>query len=198
MNDTAGQRSIHKERNELVGSEKIRHERWCEYLDATARGQSQALAALYDESSSLVFSVAKRILHNTADAEEITLDVYVYIWRSGASFDSSRASVATWLVMLTRSRAIDRLRSIALRSQMNLGGNLLSSPIALSNESSNRVYVARAMEQLDSADRELMELVFYSGLSHSELATRLQTPLGTVKSRVRMALVRLRKLMGGS
>jgi RNA polymerase sigma-70 factor (ECF subfamily) len=201
MGDSPGQRSVQQDRIELQKIEEVREQRWRKYLDRAAQGEAQALADLYDESSRLIFSIASRILGNPADAEEITLDVYTYVWRSAAHFDSSRASVATWLVMLTRSRAIDRLRSLSSRTDQsgtNQGRNLLATPVALSSDDSDssRVFVVRALQQLEPADRELLDLVFYSGLSHSELATKLETPLGTVKSRVRAALSRLRKLMG--
>jgi RNA polymerase sigma-70 factor (ECF subfamily) len=105
--------------------------------------------------------------------------------------------------MLTRSRAIDRLRSLNSRRDQggtDRDGNLLATAVASSgdNSDSSRVFVVRALQQLEPADRQLLDLVFYSGLSHNELATKLDTPLGTVKSRVRAALGRLRKLMGES
>jgi RNA polymerase sigma-70 factor (ECF subfamily) len=180
-----------------------RDKRWRRYLDHAACGEPQALADLYDESSGLIFSIARRILRNPADAEEITLDVYTYVWRSAAQFDRSRGSVATWLVMLTRSRAIDRLRSLSSRTDQsgtNRSRSLLATSVASSSDDSHssRVSIVRALQQLEPADRQLLNLAFYSGLSHSELATKLETPLGTVKSRVRAALGRLRKLMDGA
>ena len=182
MDDSAGQRGIQQDRVDLQIVEEARRKRWQGYVNRAARGEPQALANLYDESSRLVFSIASRILGNPADAEEITLDVYTYVWRAAARFDSSRASVATWLIMLTRSRAIDRLRSITSRTDQSgvEAGNLFGSPVALSSDEWSRLFVVRALQQLESTDRELLDLVFYSGLSHSELATRLGAPLGNV------------------
>ena len=200
MDESAGQRPIQEERLQPQTADVARDQRWSKYVQRVALADPQALADLYDESSSLIFSIACRILTNRADAEEITFDVYTYVWQSAARFDSSRASVATWLIMLTRSRAIDRLRSTTLRKAQDgtngVDGNLLSIPLALSSDDSNRVFVLRALQRLEPADRELLELVFYSGLSHTELAARQQAPLGTVKTRVRAALGRLRKLLG--
>jgi hypothetical protein len=124
-------------RIELQTTEEARDQRWRKYLDRVVGGEPQALADLYDESSRLIFSIASRVLGNPADAEEITLDVYTYVWRSAAQFDSSRASVATWLIMVTRSRAIDRLRSIVSRADQSgttRGRNLLATPVASSNQ----------------------------------------------------------------
>ena len=199
MDETAGEQPIRRgriERSPLTDS--ARDERWAEFIDRIAAAESQALADLYDESSNLVFSIACRILPDRADAEEITLDVYTYVWQSAARFDRSRATVATWLIMLARSRAIDRLRSRGLKKdQINnngVSGNLLSISLDLSSE--GRLSVMNALQRLEPADRELLELVFYSGLSHSELAKKQQAPLGTIKTRVRVALGRLRKILG--
>jgi RNA polymerase sigma-70 factor (ECF subfamily) len=188
-------------RIELQTTEDVRDERWRKYLDRVVRREPQALAELYDESSPLVFSITSRVLGHTADAEEITLDVYTYVWRSAAQFDSSRASVATWLIMLTRSLAIDRLRSIASRADQSgttRGRDLLVTPVASSNHEadSSRLFAVGALQQLEPADRELLDQLFYSGLSHTELATKLESPVGTAKSRLRAALGSLRKLMG--
>jgi RNA polymerase sigma-70 factor (ECF subfamily) len=199
MDESNGQEPIQHNRAELQTIECTRDKRWSSYVNRAALQEPHALADSYDESSRLIFSIASRILGNPADAEEITLDVFTYVWRSAAQFDSSRASVATWLVMLTRSRAIDRLRTISLRTDQsgtNRSHNLHCTPVALKSDDSSHVFVVRVLEQLESADRELLEHVFYSGLSHSELAIKLEIPLGTVKSRVRAALGRVRKLMG--
>ena len=90
---------------------------WKRYVERCAAGDQAALAALYDESSSLAYSVALRLLGNSADAEEMTLDVYTQVWRTAASYDQVRGSVTSWLVTLARSRAIDRIRSRASRVQ---------------------------------------------------------------------------------
>lgn len=199
MDETSGEQPLRRARmGQSPVADPDRDHRWAKYIEGVARSEPQALADLYDESSNLVFSIACRILPDRADAEEITLDVFTYVWQSAARFDQSRASVPTWLIMLTRSRAIDRLRSTGQKTLHGvtggLSGNLLSIPLDLSSE--RRISVVSAFQQLKPADRELLELVFYSGLSHSELAIREQAPLGTVKTRVRAALGRLRKLMG--
>jgi DNA-directed RNA polymerase specialized sigma24 family protein len=150
MDESNGQEPIQHDQSELQTIECARDKRWRSYLNRAARQEPQALADLYDESSRLIFSIAIGILGNPADAEEITLDVYTYVWRSAAQFDSSRASVATWLVMLTRSRAIDRLRTISSRtdqSGMNRSHNLHGTPVALTSDDSSRVFVVRVLER---------------------------------------------------
>jgi RNA polymerase sigma-70 factor (ECF subfamily) len=198
MDESAGQWPIDDKQSEPQ-PERARDDRWYKLILRTAAGEAQALTELYDESGTLVFSIASRILSNRADAEEITFDVYAYVWQSASRFDRSRGSVTTWLVMLTRSRALDRLRSISLRktqTERGSNGNLPNISHALTFETSKHDSVMNALAQLEPADRELMHLVFYSGLSHSELAAKQGLPLGTVKTRVRAALGRLRKLMG--
>jgi len=172
---------------------------WNEYLTEAARGNPEALAALYDETSGLVYRVARRILCNSADAEEITLDVYVYVWRSAASYEPSRSSITAWLTMLARSRAIDRLRnSKSARRSCSFDSatahrRAYPSTIA---ESDQQILVQCALQQLSPEQQHLLELSFFSGLSHQELSSRLNIPLGTIKTRIRTSLARLGVLLG--
>jgi RNA polymerase sigma-70 factor (ECF subfamily) len=171
-------------------------------LRRVAGGDSDALAALYDLSSPLVFGLAVRILGNQADAEEVTLDVFTQVWRAAASFDPSRASVAGWLVMLTRSRAIDRLRSRAERD-----GNesqpihypeprsRLAHPEEESFLNQQRRIVDAALSAIAPEQRQLIEMAFFLGLSHSELAVRTGLPLGTIKTRIRLGMIKLKELL---
>jgi RNA polymerase sigma-70 factor (ECF subfamily) len=168
-------------------------------VDRCAAGDQSALAALYDESSSLAYSLAMRLLGDTADAEEVTLDVYTQVWRTAASYDRARGSVVSWLVTLARSRAIDRLRSRANRTQREQPilefsdfEAVTASPeqqVAFSQRSQR---VRAAMASLAPEQSEALQLAFFSGLSHSELAKRLGQPLGTVKSRIRSGMMKLR------
>ena len=176
---------------------------WTQYLTDVAAGSHNALTRLYDESSSLVYSLALRILGDVADAEEVTLDVYTQVWRSASGFDSSRGNAASWLSMLARSRAIDRLRSAAGRRQKEepvddfpLATSSDPLPEAASIQNEIRRQVRFAIGQLSAEQREAIELAFYGGLSHSELAEKLGQPLGTVKTRIRLGMLRLRQLLG--
>jgi RNA polymerase sigma-70 factor (ECF subfamily) len=164
---------------------------------------ADALAGLYDESSSLIYSLVYRILGNVADAEEVTLDVYTQVWQNAEKFDESRGSVASWLVTLARSRAIDRLRSRAARQTREeplAPAREFRDVAALPEEagmlSQERRFVRAALESLSPEQREAIELAYFSGLSHSELAARLNQPLGTIKTRIRLGMMKLRGLLG--
>lgn len=167
-----------------------------------AAGEQEGLRSLYDQTSPLVYSVALRILGDPADAEEVTLDVYLQAWRSAAKFDPQRGAVSTWLTMLARSRAIDRLRSGLTRktreSTLAAVGDAFS-PAGMPDEQTILQFEQRrirsALAALDPEQREPIELAFFSGLSHSELAKKLGLPLGTIKTRIRLGLMKLRHML---
>ena len=173
---------------------------WREYLSRSAAGDQNALAALYDESSSLVYSIVLRLLGDVADAEEVTMDVFTQVWRSAASYEDSRSTVMAWLITLARSRAIDRVRSRSGRLQnetafpetFDIPAEGLS-PERHTEERQRRRHVIRALETLPPEQREVVHLAFYGGLTHSELAARLRQPLGTVKTRLRTGMMKLRE-----
>jgi RNA polymerase sigma-70 factor (ECF subfamily) len=171
-------------------------------LARVAEGDTGALAALYDRSSTMVYSVAVRVLSNAEDAEEVTVDVYTYIWRSAGSYKAARGTAATWLMMLARSRALDRLRSSRARHCVPCNGNraherlTLGASLACSRSMAldEQIFMKAALNQLPKGDRELLEMAFFAGLSHSELASTLKLPIGTVKTRIGTAVSRLREL----
>ena len=176
-----------------------------EYVRRTAQGEEEALAILYDETNRLVYGLALRILGEPADAEEVTLDVYTQVWRNARGFDPQRGNVTAWLVMLTRSRAIDRLRSGAGRKEREEPLEWLpdlpasaESPEQASVSSQQRRWVRAALAELSPEQREAIELAFFGGLSHGELAARLGQPLGTVKTRIRSGMMKLREVLGVS
>ena len=169
-------------------------------------GNEQALADLYEHTSTLVYSVALRLLGDRADAEEATLDVYSQVWRGAATFRAERGSVTAWLLMITRTRAIDRLRAKRRRSEQELDGaipQLSDTPArALTPEqftitTERRRRVREALAVLPAPERELLELAFYGGYTQSELASRTGIPLGTVKTRMRTGMGRLREAFSG-
>jgi RNA polymerase sigma-70 factor (ECF subfamily) len=173
---------------------------WRGYVNQSAKGDQSALASLYDESSSLVYSVALRVLGDVADAEEVTLDVYTQVWKTAATYDGSRGSVTAWLVTLARSRAIDRCRARTSRQSRETAlpetfdfPSPGPTPERETVEAQRRLRIAAAMAALPSEQREVLQLAFFSGLTHSELAERLQQPLGTVKTRIRMGMMKLRE-----
>jgi RNA polymerase sigma-70 factor (ECF subfamily) len=186
-----------------VTNRRVRDQAWADCLRRCAEGDQSGLSALYDESSRYVYGLALRILRDTADAEEITIDVYAQVWRSAAAFVAQRGSVMSWLVTLTRSRAIDRLRTQAAkgrRKEDTLDTQFsLQDPSETPEESAalvqERKRIRAALNQLPAEQRELIELAYYSGLSHSELASKLGQPLGTVKTRIRLGMMKLRELL---
>ncbi len=164
-----------------------------------------ALAALYDLYGGVVYAIALRIVRSGADAEEVTQEVFLYAWEKAALFDSNRGTLLAWLSTKARSRAIDRLRQH--RSQERREEALAREPLTalpaprsgpehdLSLAEARRV-VRRALDHLPQAERETIEIAYFEGLSQSEIAARTNTPLGTVKTRMRQGLLRMRAAMG--
>jgi RNA polymerase sigma-70 factor (ECF subfamily) len=141
------------------------------------------------------------MLGNAADAEETVSDVFCQIWRSAPAWDAQRGSPEAWLIMLCRSRCIDRIRSRTSRSAFEVPLGAGDPPGAFASEaiaaSVDRATIRQALQALDKAQQELLSLAFFSGLTHTEIAARLNVPLGTVKGRIRTALGRLRKSLEG-
>jgi RNA polymerase sigma-70 factor, ECF subfamily len=168
-----------------------------DYVHRIALGEHNALGPLYDETNRLVYGSALRILGDRADAEEVTLDVYTQVWRNASSFDRRRGSVIAWLMTITRSRAIDRRRSSSVRNRYELPIDSYESRdsgvshITLGLERAVRA----ALSSLTPEQREAIELAYFSGYSHSELAERLGQPLGTVKTRIRLGMMKMRSLL---
>jgi len=181
------------------------HERerlWRALLARVAQSDRDAFASLYDASSSLVYSLASRILGNRADAEEVTLDVYLQVWRDAGRFDAERGGVTSWLVTIARSRALDRYRSHQTRLKREAGPVEADSPSGapsperLSVMSQERRVVASAIASLTPEQRQVIDLAYFHGMSQSEMADHLGLPLGTVKTRVRLGMMRLREQIG--
>jgi RNA polymerase sigma-70 factor, ECF subfamily len=182
----------------------VQESHWRVYLARIADGEQAALGSLYDESSSLVYSLVLRVLANVADAEEVTMDVYSQVWKGAAGYDTSRGSVTAWLITLARSRAIDRVRSRTSRARKETAlpetfdaPSTGISPEQETGDSQRRQQVLAALATLPAEQRQLLELAFYSGLTHSELAERVGQPLGTVKTRIRAGMTKLREQLAG-
>jgi len=189
----------------IVGTRSAREAAWHSYVRRCAEGDQSALGTLYDESSQHIYGVALSVLRDTADAEEVTLDVYSQVWRSAAVYSSQRGSVVAWLLTLARSRAIDRLRSRATRQKREepidespQGFHTTdSSPEQSASATQTRQRIQQALDRLPPDQREAVELAYFSGMSHSELAGHLSQPLGTVKTRIRMGMMKLREELQG-
>src|SRR5262249_54795686 len=164
-----------------------------------ARGDRDALAEVYDRHVRALYSLALRIVRQQADAEDVLQEVFAQVWTQAPRYDASRGTVIGWLVTLTRSRALDRLRRGRARPQSaddEAAQHLadLSPGIDLTLVSAQQAAAVRAaLEGLPENQRAPIELAYYEGLSQSEIADRLGAPLGTIKTRMRQALLRLRE-----
>ncbi len=166
-------------------------------LSRLARGDRDALAALYDAYSSAVFGVVRRIVRTATEAEDICHDVFVEAWRRAADYDPARGSVRTWLVLRARSRALDHVKSAAVSRTDALTELVRSddSPDSAMARASDGARVVSALSALPEEQRAVLLLGYFQGLSSTEIAEVMGTPVGTVKSRVASALGRLRKLL---
>ena len=170
-------------------------------MDRVRAGDMRALEELYDRHSGLLYSAALRILGRSSDAEEVLQEAWLQAWNKAESFDPARGAVAAWLLTLTRSRAIDRLRSRASRHRVEQA--VAEAPPVQSNEAPAATVEQRQLQQritaaldtLGPQQRQVLELAYFGGLSQSEIASRLEAPLGTVKSWTRQGLLRLRELL---
>lgn len=165
-----------------------------------ARGDADALAFLYDRHSRIIYSLAFRIVGDPPEAEEIVQDVFAQAWRQAERYDTSRGVVVAWLLMIARSRAIDRIRSRrglpALAPDGEKGLASMADPAEgpeLQTLSTEQVRnLKRALDTLPLQQRMAIQLAFYEGLTHVEIAERLEEPLGTVKTRIRLGLLKLK------
>ena len=158
-----------------------------------------ALAALYDRYSGLVYSEASRILRDKGAAEEILQDIFYQVWRTAEKFDPQRGSLPGWLVVVTRNRAISKLRRRSASSDDELNENAVACPLNLESAASQNQLLGRvrgAMESLPEGQREAIELAYFEGMTHSEIASKTGEALGTVKTRIRSALEVLRRAVG--
>ncbi len=161
--------------------------------------RQEALAELYDRYAGMLLALATRIVGNPADAEEVLQEVLLQVWNQARNYDPLRSSVSTWLVLLTRSRAIDRLRGRrvgerGLEALAREGSPAHTSPSGPSDVWSRerRERVRRELDELPPEQRDVLELAFYRGLTQSEIAARTGIPLGTVKTRTLLAMKKLR------
>jgi RNA polymerase sigma-70 factor, ECF subfamily len=168
-----------------------------------AQGDEQALGSLYDRYGRLVYSVALRITGDRLSAEEITQDVFQIIWKQSGTFRAAAGSVGGWLVGITRHRAIDEIRSRRHKARERELNNdealidLMSDSSNVEQEAVNRTDVRRALSELPMAQREAIELAYYGGMTCTEIASSVGTSVGTIKTRLRLGLVKLRAIFQG-
>ena len=164
-----------------------------------AAGDRDAVAELYDRHAARIMGLAIRIVRNSSDAEDVVQEVFSQAWRTAPNYQPARGTVAGWLLMMARTRAIDRLRSRQARRDAADGADLdgLPADVAPVSEqliaSQQAARVREAMMTLPVEQRAALELAYFEGLTQTEIAERTQTPLGTVKTRIRTALTSLRR-----
>ena len=165
-----------------------------ELLSQLARGEESAMAHLFARYSRLVYSVALRVLHEPSSAEDVLQEIFMQVWRNPASFVAARGSLGGWLAVVARNRSIDLLRK--RRPTDSVDDLPLASPHDVTATAERNVMLERvrgAMEHLPKEQKRSLELAFFEGCSHSEIATMTGDPLGTVKTRIRSALLTLER-----
>lgn len=172
-----------------------------ELLQNIVRGDEGALALLYDRYRTILFGLLLRIIHNRAEAEDVLQEVFLQVWQRAANFDAERGKPFTWLVTLTRSRAIDRIRALNSRERTLEQATRESEEIIFDAEQNAILaqrgeVVRQALDELSEEQRQILTLAYFEGFSQSEIAEKLNSPLGTVKTRMRTGMIRLRELLG--
>lgn len=171
-------------------------------LAAAARGDEQAFAQLYDRTSARVYGMVLRVIRDPAQAAEVTQDVYLDTWRQSARFDASKSGVLPWLLMIAHRRAVDRVRSAqsaVVRDNRYAELNTdrpydnVSEQVEITMEAQR---VRKVLDELTDAQRQAVSLAYFGGYTHSEVAELLHLPLGTVKTRIRDGLIRMRDALG--
>lgn len=171
-------------------------------LERIAAGDGLALSQLYDRLAPMLLALARRILGDLAEAEEVVQETFLQVWHQAARYEAHRSAVSTWLVLITRSRAIDRLRTrkVVGRTLEGFGQERKGEHASPEGPSSvqdqeRRLRVRRELDSLPGEQRDVLELAFFEGLTQSEIAERTGTPLGTVKTRTLLAMKKLRKAL---
>jgi RNA polymerase sigma-70 factor, ECF subfamily len=174
-------------------------ERWSSLMVRIAERSEEAFEKLYLETSAAVFGFALRILNDRAEAEDVTIDVFLKVWEQAARFSPARGSVLTWLMVITRSKALDRTRYKSVHApswlaldEIQLAAQRGTGPDSMIELSMITTKIARVLADLPETHREAVEMALYEGMSHSEIAERLDQPIGTVKSRIRSAMIKIR------
>jgi RNA polymerase sigma-70 factor, ECF subfamily len=164
-----------------------------------AQGEHPALAICYDLMGSVVFSLAIRMLRDRAAAEDVSQDIFVQVWRQAQNYDATRGSPEAWIMMIARTRILDRIRSRAAGVVLkSVGDNLPDAPaaddwpedLAISREDASNV--RQALAELPPEQKQAVEMAFFDGLTHMEIAEKTNVPLGTIKTRIRLGLLKIR------
>ena len=171
-------------------------------LGQAALGDQAAFAEFYDATSARAYGLALRVVRNPAHAEEVTQEAYLDAWRSSARYDAQRGSAAGWLLTIVHRKAVDRVRSVEAATARDETWNREAAPIdhdqtaEAAHASLDATRVRNAVATLTDVQRQAVELTYFGGYTHTEVARLLDVPLGTAKTRIRDGLIRLRDLMG--
>jgi len=171
-------------------------------LRASARGDEVAFAQLYDATAARVHGLALRVVRDPAQAEEVTQEAFLDVWRTAARFDPERGSALSWLLTVTHRKAVDRVRSAEASSRRDTSYHQQNQPIdhdstaEAATASMEARRVRGALASLTPVQREAVELAYFGGYTHTEVASMLQLPVGTAKTRIRDGIIRLRDAMG--
>lgn len=186
----------------LVGVPAAPGDVLADLLRRSARGDQQAFAQLYDATSSRVFGLAVRVVRDRAQAEEVTQEAFLEVWRTATRFDSDRGSAMSWLMTICHRKAVDRVRSAEASTRRDTSYHQHNHTVdhdstadgAQASMEAKRV--RDALQGLTEVQREAIELAYFGGYTHTEVAGILDLPVGTAKTRIRDGLIRLRDKMG--
>ena len=176
--------------------------RLADLLHRAGLGDEAAFAEFYDATSARAYGLALRVVRNPAHAEEVTQEAYLDAWRSSVRYDAGRGSAAGWLLTIVHRKAVDRVRSVEAATTRDETWNRESAPVdhdqtaEAAHASLDATRVRNAVATLTDVQRQAVELTYFGGYTHTEVATLLDVPLGTAKTRIRDGLIRLRDLMG--
>lgn len=176
--------------------------RAAELLRQSARGDQQAFAALYDQMADRVYGLCLRVVRDPSQAEEVVQEAMLEVWRTAARFDSARGSAAAWILTITHRKAVDRVRSAEASTRRDTTYHQQNQAIEhdttadAAQASIEAGRVRKALATLTPVQREALELAYFGGYTHTEVAAMLDLPLGTAKTRIRDGLIRLRDAMG--
>lgn len=176
----------------LSGTSKIDEE--AALIERIQAGDETAMTDMYDRYSGIVYGVALRVLGNTTAAEDVLQEVFLQLWRNPQAFDANRGKLPAWLAVIARNRAIDHLRKRPPEDDIE---NLpISTGVNLENEAAQRLAVNKiraVLAQLPPDQRRALEMAFFEGMTHTEIAAKSGEPLGTIKTRIRSGLIAIRK-----
>ncbi|HET9836666.1 MAG TPA: sigma-70 family RNA polymerase sigma factor [Candidatus Angelobacter sp.] len=178
----------------MSGSQAADHKDDAALIARMRAGDQSAMADLYDRYSGVVYGVALRVLANTTAAEDVVQEIFLQLWRNPQAFDSERGRLAPWLAVIARNRAIDHLRKRPMEDDID--ELPISTGVDLESDSAQKLVIDKVrgvLAQLPAEQRKALEMAYFEGMTHTEIAGQTGEPLGTIKTRIRTGLLALRK-----